>query len=177
MDVAVNWSMLCQECRRAVFWAPCCSFCTPRYFFIFWRISLLVMLTNFSTHLMALYPCLMCQSELHAVLWSHIGILLRLLAAEPRSTAGLLFPSQYLSGMIWLTPYLMVFDWQVSRAGPMPFCWPSCSLVFCLQLFSLFLLFLHRLVVWGWVFGLIGCQYPSPSLSLPIFFNNNNKDS
>ena len=37
-------SMLCQECRRAVFWAHCCSFCTPRNFFPFWRISLLVML-------------------------------------------------------------------------------------------------------------------------------------
>ena len=46
---------------------------------------------------------------------------------EPRSTTGLLFPSQYLSGMIWLTPYLMVWDWRFSRAGPMPFCWPSCS--------------------------------------------------
>ena len=33
MDVAVNWSTLCQECRRAVFWARCCSFCTPRNFF------------------------------------------------------------------------------------------------------------------------------------------------
>ena len=40
MDVAVNWSMLCQECRRAVFWARCCSFCTSRNFFPFWRISL-----------------------------------------------------------------------------------------------------------------------------------------
>ena len=42
----------------------------------------------------------------------------------------LLFSSQYLSGMIWLTPYLMVWDWLVSRAGPMPFCWPSCSVLF-----------------------------------------------
>ena len=32
------------------------------------------------------------------------------------------FRSQYLSGTIWLTPYSMVWDWQVSRAGPMPFC-------------------------------------------------------
>ena len=68
--------------------------------------------------------------------------------APPRC-AGLLFPSQYLSGMIWLTPYLMVWDWRVSRAGPMPFSWPSCSLLFSLQLFSLYLLFLYRLVVWG----------------------------
>ena len=66
-----------------------------------------------STHFVALYLCLMCQSGLHAVLCSHIGILLRLPAAEPRSTAGLLFSSQYLSGTIWLTPYLMVWDWQV----------------------------------------------------------------
>ena len=128
------------------------------------------------THFVALYLCLMCQSGLHAVLWSHISILLHLPAAEPRSIAGLLFPSQYLSRMIWLTPYLIVWDWRVSRAGPMPFCWPSCSLLFCFQLFSLSLLFLYRLVVWGWVFGLIGCQSPSPGLALPIFFNNDNNN-
>ena len=34
-------------------------------------------------------------------------------AAERLSIAGLLFTSQYLSGMIWLTPYLMVWDWRV----------------------------------------------------------------
>ena len=99
------------------------------------------------THFVALYLCLMCQSGLHAVLLSHIGIVMRLPAAETRSTAGLLFPSQYLSGTLWLTPYSMVWDWRVSR--PVPFCWPSCSLLFCLQLFSLSLLFLYRLVVWG----------------------------
>ena len=43
---AVNWSTLCQECRMAVFWARCCSFCTPRNFSPFWRIGLLVMLTT-----------------------------------------------------------------------------------------------------------------------------------
>ena len=129
-----------------------------------------------STHFVALYLWLMGQSGLHAVLWSHIGILMRLPAAEPRSTSGLLFPSQYLSGTIWLTPYLMVWDWRVSRAGPMPFCWPSCSLLFCLQLFSLSLLFLYRLVVLAGDFGLIGCQSPSPGLALPIFLNNNNNN-
>ena len=120
------------------------------------------------THFVALYLCLTCQSGLHEVLWSHIGILLRLPAAEPRSTAGLLFPSQYLSGTIWLTPYSMVWDWRLSRAGPMPFCWPSCSLLFCLQLFSLSLLFLYRLVVWGW--GLRTDRL-SISLSLPCIAN------
>ena len=57
-----------------------------------------------------------------------------------------------LSVSLWnelVTPYLMEWDWRVSRAGPMPICWPSCSLLFCLQLFSLSLLFLYRLVVWG----------------------------
>ena len=78
----------------------------------------------------------------------YIGM--RLPAAEPHSTTGLLFSSQYLSGTIWLTPYWMVWDWRVSRAGPIPFCWPSCSLLFCLQLVSLSLLFLYRLVVWDW---------------------------
>ena len=31
--------------------------------------------------------------RLHAAHWSHIGILISLLAAKPRSTAGPLFPS------------------------------------------------------------------------------------
>ena len=142
----------------------CCVFCTRSG-------------VTRSTHFVALYMCLMCQSGLHAVLWSHIGILLRLPAAEPRSTAGLLFPSQSLSGMIWLTQYLMVWDWRVSRADPMPICWPSCSLLFCLQLYSLSLLFLYRLdrlVVWG-----CGPRTDRVSISLsrplPTFFNNNNK--
>ena len=42
------------------------------------------------------------------------------LAAEPQSTAGLLFPCQYPCGMILLTLYLMVWDWQGSRQGAMP---------------------------------------------------------
>ena len=45
------------------------------------------------TLLMVLYLDRMCRCGLHAVLWSHIGTLRHRLAAEPRSTAGLLFPS------------------------------------------------------------------------------------
>ena len=48
------------------------------------------------------------QCGLHAVPWSHIGILMRRLAAEPRSSAGLLFTSGCLFGTILLTPCLMV---------------------------------------------------------------------
>ena len=40
--------------------------------------------------------------------------LVRLSAAEPRSTAWILFTSQYISETIWLTPYSMVWDWRVS---------------------------------------------------------------
>ena len=62
--------------------------------------------------------CALCASP------GCIGTLIahRYAYAPPRSTAGLLFPSQYLSGMIWLTPYSMVWDWLVSRAGKMHFC-------------------------------------------------------
>ena len=63
--------------------------------------------------------------RLHSVPWSHIGILMSHLPAEPRRTAGLLFPSQCPSGTILLTPYSMVWDWRVSRAEPMLFYWPK----------------------------------------------------
>ena len=70
-----------------------------------------------------------------------------------------------------------VFD-GVGLAGfksrSMPFCWPSCTLIFCPHLLSLSLLFLYRLVVWGWGFRTDRCQSPSPGFALPIFFNNNN---
>ena len=45
------------------------------------------------TLLMVLNLDCMCQCRLHEVLWLHIGILMGHLTAEPRSTAGLLFPS------------------------------------------------------------------------------------
>ena len=79
-----------------------------------------------------------CHCVLHAVLWSHIGKLMRLLAAESRSTAELSFSCQYLCGTILVTSYSMVWDWQVSRAGPMTFYLASCSLPFSLLLFSHF---------------------------------------
>ena len=39
------------------------------------------------TLFMVLYLYRMCQYGLHEVLWAHIGILMRLFAAEPQSTA------------------------------------------------------------------------------------------
>ena len=71
------------------------------------------------TFLMVLYLDLMHQCGLHVVLWSHISTLMLHLAAEPCSTAGLLFPYRCPSGTILLTQYSMAWDWWVSRAGPM----------------------------------------------------------
>ena len=64
------------------------------------------------TRLMIRYLDRMWQCGLHTVLWIHIGILMRRLAGEPCSTAGLSFPSQCPSGMILLIPYSMVWDWR-----------------------------------------------------------------
>ena len=58
------------------------------------------------TLLMVLYLDRMCQGGLNEVLWSHIGTLTHRLAAEPCSTAGLLFPSRCPSGTILLTRIL-----------------------------------------------------------------------
>ena len=44
---------------------------------------------------------------------------------EHSRTAGLLFPSRCPSGTILLTPYSMVWDWRVSRAGQMLFNCPK----------------------------------------------------
>ena len=60
-------------------------------------------------------PVLYEPVRLHVVLWfwSHIGILMRLLGAEPRSTSGPLFHSQCPCGTILLTLYSMMWDWRV----------------------------------------------------------------
>ena len=92
------------------------------------------------------------KCRLHAVLWSHISTLMHCLAAEPRSTAGLSFPLQCPSGMILLTPYLMVWDWSgfKSRANAF-FIGLRCSiLTIIFYSFSLSLLSVNRLVLWGW---------------------------
>ena len=110
------------------------------------------------TFFMVFYLSRMCQYVLQAVLWSHIGTHIRILAAEPRSIAGLLTPFQYLCGTILVTPYSMVCDWRVSRAGVQCLLiglaarsvYVSCCFTF---------LFFHSM---GWycgaeVFGLIWC--------------------
>ena len=85
-------------------------------------------------HFVVLYLCLMCQHGLHVVLWSHIGILMRLLAAEPHSTAGILFPSQYLSGMILMTMCSMVWTGGFQQQGQCFFNSLATHFLFCLSL-------------------------------------------
>ena len=77
------------------------------------------------TLLMVLSLDRMCQRGLHVMLWLHIGTLMHHLAAEPCSTAGVLLPFRCPSGTILLTPFLMVWDWRVSRAGPLLLYWPK----------------------------------------------------
>ena len=80
---------------------------------------------------------------------SLVGILMRLPAAEPRSTAWLLFTSQYLRGTILVTLYSIVWDWKVLRAWrPWPILFLYLS-IFCL-LFAISHLSFHLLVLWGW---------------------------
>ena len=79
-------------------------------------------------------------------------------------------------GTILVTANSMVLNWRVSRAGPMLFL-HSCSLTFCLLLFSISLLSFYRLVLWGW-----GLRTDSVLISLTQpctanFFNNNNNNT
>ena len=104
------------------------------------------------TLLMVLSLDRMCQRELHDVLWLHIGTLMHSLAAEPCSTAGLLFPFRCPSGTILLALFSMVWDSRVSRAGPMLLYWPKLLYPYYIVFYSLSrsLLSVYRLVLWGW---------------------------
>ena len=88
------------------------------------------------------------HSVLYVLVWATRGAviahryIMRLLAAEPRSIR-LLFLCQYLCGTILVTPYSMMWNWRVSRAGPMLFFyWSGSSLPFWLLLFSISLVIL-----------------------------------
>ena len=120
----------------------------------------------------------MCQCGLHVVLWAPIGILMCVLAAEPRSTTRLLFP--FLSVSMWNDFVDPVFDGMgltgfKSKANVF-FYWPKLLAPFLSSTVFHFLYFSK-----GWKCGAraldwyIGCKSHSPSLALPIFFNDNNK--
>ena len=67
-----------------------------------------------------------------AVHWSHICILMRLLAAEPRSTVGPIFPSQGPCGTILLTLYSMAWTGEFQEQRQCFFYCLSCSIPICL---------------------------------------------
>ena len=98
--------------------------------------------------------------------------------SQHRSTTGLLFTCQYLCGTILVTPYSMVWDWRVSRAGPTLFYWPKLSIItIVFYYFSLSLLSVDI----GWhsgtgVFGLL-CVNLYLSLAVPTSFNNYNNNN
>ena len=123
------------------------------------------------TLVMVLYLGGMYQCGLHAVLWSHIGILIRFLAAEPRITAAPLFRSLCQCGTFLLTLYSIVWEWRVSRAGPMLFYWPKLLYPFLSSTIFPFLFFLYI----GWycgagVFGLIGLITLSQPCTAELLF-------
>ena len=95
------------------------------------------------------------------------------------SIAGLWFPSQCPSGTILLTPYSMVLDRRVSRAGPMLFIGLSCSIpTIVFYSFSLSLLSVYRLVLWVWGLRTDRVYITlSLSLALPTSFHNNNNNN
>ena len=75
-----------------------------------------------------------------------IGTRFRLLAVELLSTAGPSCSFQYCYGTILMTLFLIVWDWLVFRAEPMPSCWPNLFFYWLVFIFSPF----HRFVLWGW---------------------------
>ena len=93
--------------------------------------------------------CRMCQCGWQAVPWTHNGILMRHLA-NPHHLYSLL--SVLNCGTILLIVYSMVWDLQVSRAGPILFSWKTLLDHFCLlpifPLFSFCLHWPHCLSVW-----------------------------
>ena len=105
------------------------------------------------TLLIVLYLGGMCQCGLHAVLWSHIGTLMHRLAAEPCSTAGQDFYS--LLGVPLERSCQPRIRWcgtgGFQEQGLCFFIGLSCSIpTIVFYSFSLSLLSVYRLVLWGW---------------------------
>ena len=103
------------------------------------------------TLLMVLFLDHMCQCGLHTVLWSHIGTLMHCLAAEQRSTAGLYshfgVPLERSSNPVFDGVGLAGFKSRVNAF----FIGLSCSIpTIVFYSFSLSLLFVCGLVLWGW---------------------------
>ena len=88
---------------------------------------------------------------------THIYTRFCLLAVELLSTVRPLCSSQCLYGTILMTLCLMVLNWQMLRAEPMPSCWPYLLFVYV----YFYSYFFHGLVVWVGVFGPQPCTADS----------------
>ena len=89
---------------------------------------------------------------IRGALVSH-GTLMRLLAAEPGSSAELLFIFQCPSGTILLIPYLIVWDWRIQGQGQSLFHFfivEKYYFIIVFNYFSISLLSVYRLVLRGW---------------------------
>ena len=80
------WHCLLSICGSIMYFGGMCA--DTRYTSVVILCLLYKIRCNPGTLLMVLYR--VCQCRLQAVLWSHIGTLMCHLAAEPRSTAGLI---------------------------------------------------------------------------------------
>ena len=150
-----NWGMLeCDIAHRRSVAAYCMMYnirCSPLHHFIL------------------IYRCRMCKCRLPAGLWSNIGIIMRLLAAESLSTAWFFsLLSIYVQRSWW--------PWRVLWAG-YAFYMHKLRAPFSPLLFS----FLFILSI-GWYFGagvfdfMIVCKSLSSSLALPTFLTTTNNN-
>ena len=106
--------------------------------------------------------CTWCIGRSSVYLCSNVHSLLH---AEPHSTAALLCITQYLYGTILLTACLMVWDCCLHCF----FVDMSCSLHFCLSLFSPFLPVFYGLDLWGWGLWTDRVHSLTPSLEMLTF--------
>ena len=100
-----------------------------------------------------LYLYRMCHCRLHTVLWSHIGVLIGIFAAEFRSTARLLFLTQCVCGTILLTLYFDEVGLACSNSRASAFYWPMLLAPFLSSTFFSCPSSFYRLVLLGWDLG------------------------
>ena len=107
------------------------------------------------------------------MLWSHIGILFRFLAAEPHSTTGHLFLSQRPCGMIGLPCIRWCETNGFQEQGQCFFIGLRCSTSFCLLLYFLSVYRLASSSCGLWA-DLVWITLSQPCTR--TFFNNNNNN-
>ena len=125
------------------------------------------------TLFMVLYLSHMCQFWLHAVLWSHIGILTPPCRTSQFRWSFILHSVSMLNNLA--DPVFDVVGLAGFKSRANVFYWPKLLYPYYIVFYIFTFLFLSI----GWyceavAFGLIGCISLSLSLTLPSSFNNNN---